>query len=160
MKLLSLIVLLFIHPYGKALEWSDFRGRPKAELVATGVTAALSTQWSMENSEQDRRVTFVVYFRILFDSSWTTTDNLNVLRHEQGHADISHMNYVRFLKSISKYQGCKESKKDYVISLFNKAWKESENLQKLYDKETKHGANKTTQRLWELNIDKEIKRLQ
>lgn len=155
MKLLSLIAILFIHSYGRVLSWNNYTGKPYGDENVLAVTA-----WSIhfETSYEGYNAKYSITPE--FDSirSFTRTSDPEVLQHERGHFKLVQI-YARLIENaIAPYQNKPESTKPEKIynSLCNKLRK----MQDLYDMESQHGANKTTQRLWELNIDKEIKRLQ
>lgn len=140
----------------KILTWEDFKGTVDISEQVNGYSARTTTEWTLTKSIGDAGVYFVVSCRFVPEESWTITTDKRALDHEQTHLYISELNCEKFSKLLFKYQGCSEKQSEKVSKLFNYWWKESENLQKLYDKETQHGLSKSMQKTWEEMIWKDL----
>jgi hypothetical protein len=156
MNLFPLIALLFIHPYEKQLEWSDFKGPINQMAVQKGMTAETTIEWVLQDSAIDGKVYFELKCNFIPEQSWTVTSSPKALIHENAHLSIALISSRLFTKQLLKYQGVSESKSQHVKKLFNSAWKQYLSLQRLFDMESQNGVNETTERIWESNIAKEI----
>lgn len=156
MKTLLLALILFNNPkeieYRK-LDWSDFKG-PVVNSSAAETTTQLQLDWV----ETDGKYTFKVTAWFLPYESFTTTDRPDVLRHEQGHVDLAQIKAIQCMKALVSYQGCNERRKSKVESIYAHYVKSLNELQVLYDKETKHSQNSVIQKRWESNIEQGLKR--
>lgn len=153
MKLTYILLIAII----KQLTFGDFTGMPDPVLVQQGITGQLCDQWTLNDSTNDGRVYFTLSWDIVHEKSWVTNHDPRLLDHEQCHQNISLLWYNKFEKILYQYQGCSERQKKKVVDLFNYYWKESRNLQKLFDKESKHGANQVIENIYEHRIERDLK---
>jgi len=151
MKYLLIAALFISHP-SPELTWNDYNKRPTSE---NGIVAYTVTEWKLNDSSVNGRIYFEVVCNFVPEGSWTATSSPEILRHEIAHVSLYKIYSRIFAKEIERYQGCTESKRVKVTALFNAAWKRSEAMQKLFDKESQHGMNPITENIWENNIKKE-----
>lgn len=135
----------------RALTWDDFKGKaPKnTEFIALTHSAI-----RMVYGGEGTTLSFVVETVFYPKSSWKkkgATDH--VLKHEQGHFDITEY-YSRLLrKDLAALIFKKEENigKD-VEKLFRKHHKGAEDMQDEYDKDTNHSIDVEAQTEWDVKI--------
>lgn len=158
MKLLLLTFILFNNPkeveYRK-LTWNDFKGP-----IVNSSTAETTTQLQLDWVVADGKYTFKVTAWFLPYESFTITDRLDVLRHEQGHMDLAQTKALQCMKALVPYKWCSESRKRKAEAIYAHYVKSLNELQALYDKETKHSQNVVIQKKWEANIKEGLRRLE
>lgn len=129
-----LYLLLFLSPpipY-RQLSWSDFKGKPEAGPTiarsCTGIVIEKDTAYAI--FEPDR--------------SWTRTNDVATLRHEQGHFAITKI----FASKIDQWKTYNPVDHSYSenIHYWLDRWDEMEIR---YDLETDHGRNEAEQKRWE-----------
>lgn len=125
----SFLLLLFI-PFANSpiryrqLTWADFKGKPTNDHLAStcsGIVIESDTAYAVFEP----------------DKSWTRTNDVATLRHEQLHFTITEL----IAQSISR----RTFDKVYVESMLE-YWNKVETR---YDFETKHGTNSAEQKKWE-----------
>tara|TARA_R100000935_G_scaffold23395_3_gene42763 strand:- start:5446 stop:6045 length:600 start_codon:yes stop_codon:yes gene_type:complete len=148
----------------RKLRWTDFKGKVdpnkfgsamtshKIEILPTNVL--VDENDNIQNYEQ-----MTVEAQFFTNKSWTTSNNNDILKHEQLHFDIAEL-YARKIRkrfeelksdgvaTFSKYQEC------YTIF-----WKECRKIQKQYDNETSHGQYKNVNQRWATNITNQLEEL-
>lgn len=132
----SLLLFLFIPftippiPY-RQLTWEDYKGKPEAgSTIArsyTGIVIEKDTAYAIFEPGM----------------SWTKTNSVVTLRHEQGHFAITKM-YAQFITEDM-------NKKDHhrLSEYLLENWGRTEDR---YDEETDHGNNLEKQKEWEERI--------
>lgn len=134
------------------LTWDDFQGRMKKSDPYDAVTlSAVSSGFSGDNTN----LTFEI--EALFfpkgSKKKAKRQNNKLLKHEQGHFDITEIFARKLRKSLQnkKYKNYKTIGKevDKVYNKNNTAWRKFQNL---YDKETNHSKNETKQTEWDIRI--------
>jgi hypothetical protein len=128
----SLLLILFI-PFSntpisyRQLTWYDFKGVPQpGSTIArsyTGIVIEKDTAYAIFES----------------DKSWTRTNDVATLRHEQVHFAITRL-YAEFISDELKGK-----KKPNIDDLLER-WGIAEDN---YDKDTDHGRNDAEQKKWE-----------
>ena len=136
------------------LAWSDFQGNPDRSARYLAIS---STGISYTYRYSDSGIIYTVSACFVRSRSWRNygTD-LHVLKHEQGHFDITEI-YARKLASQLKL--IKPDKKTFrktIETLGEKNISEKNNFQKKYDQETASGTKKRMQRKWEFIIRKQL----
>lgn len=153
MTKLSILLMLFI----KQLTWGDYTGKPSQEMIGQGVIARTSTFWAITDSTVDGRTWYNLDYQFDPENSWTITDSENTLRHEQTHYLISLLWFQKMQERIYQYQGRQEKYSKQVHKIYDYCWKECRGLQKLFDRDTRHGQNYTVEKIWEQAIRRDVK---
>lgn len=128
-----LYLLLFLSPpipY-RQLSWSDFKGKPTNDHIASSCTGIVI--------EKD-----TAYAIFEPDRSWTRTGDSATLRHEQGHFLITRI----FAEKINQWRPYNPVDFEYnkgIIYWLDK-W---DAMESRYDLETDHGRNEAEQKRWE-----------
>lgn len=134
------------------LAWSDFEGYPRGEELEIGAEAITASSISIKfNIVSD---TFCYNVRCLFlkNESWTITNSISALIHEQGHFDIAEVEARRvrcFLSSISYWH---PAINDSISQAIDSLDIEGGHLQNAYDDETEFGSNAEAQKKWNKKI--------
>lgn len=132
MKLLLLIFLLPFTstPIGyRQLQWSDFKGKPPANTEASACTCT--------NIAIGYDTAYAIFIP---ERSWTKTNDVGLLRHEQGHFAITKW----WANEVSwRIKFCQS------VDVMLNTWRKE---QARYDLETNHGQDTAAQRRWEEQI--------
>jgi hypothetical protein len=148
----------------RKLQWTDFKGHVDPNKFGSAMTSHKieikpTNVMVDENDNIQGYQKMTVEAQFFMNKSWTATSSQHILSHEQLHFDIAEL-YARKIRqrfeefktngiaSFSKYQEC-----------YNLFWKESRNVQKRYDEETKHGQNKLKNKNWAIKIARQLDEL-
>ena len=138
--------LIIYHPERK-LSFSDFKGNPPA--ITPGVAATYSGikmayAFTKEANKTTIDIELTCYFNPL--KSWMKKEGktTNVLAHEQGHFDLTYIQFSRLAQAISESTFSSNWKTE-LLNLRQKNIDELEQIQKHYDKTTHHGTIKEEQ---------------
>ncbi len=140
------------------LQLSDFKGKVPKETEWAGSTSyILYVEGSTGGTELPVYVIEARFNRYL---SWLKVNTAPVLIHEQLHFDIAEI-FAR--KMRMKYRELL-TKKERDIKKYNSSFvalnKECYQMQRDYDRETKHGVNVNVQKQWQVSIQNKLKALQ
>jgi hypothetical protein len=136
----------------RPLTVNDFLGKPDDMSRAAAATAgALSVKY-ISNIE-DGRITVQVIITPFFDKlkSWYLDkyrDNAKVLAHEQRHFDIAAIKACELADTIRLQKFTKSNFSEKLELMAGKKQLEMDELQALYDAETRHGINPIVQEKW------------
>jgi len=83
----------------------------------------------------------------------------NILKHEQGHFDITEIYARKIRRRLKKTIFTKNSFNNTVKSIWDKSLKELDAFQDLYDTQTEHSINKEKQAEWNKRIAQELAEL-
>lgn len=170
-KLLLTIFLIVINPglenqlvwdADYRLSWSDFRGEPLEKTDAVAITASgLSSSFSARTSSialVDYTASVVAHFYP--DKSWYKPEKVNeiVLAHEQLHFDITELNARKLRKNIADANFTVNIKSE-MNQLVDRANKELEIMQELYDSQSDFSMDLVSQKKWQLFVKEELGRL-
>jgi len=170
-KLLFTIFLLLISPTSEnqlvwdadyRLSWSDFKGEPQEVVDAVAITASgLSSSFSARTSSTalvDYTASVIAHFYP--DKSWYKPEKVNevVLAHEQLHFDITELNARKLRKNIIDSNFTKNIKSE-MNHLVDKANKDLEIMQELYDSQSNFSMDVESQKKWQLYVREELERL-
>lgn len=170
-KLLITIFLIVLIPRSEnqlvwnadyRLNWSDFRGEPQEEIDAVAITASgLSSSFSARTSSTalvDYTASVIAHFYP--DKSWYKPEKVNeiVLAHEQLHFDITELNARKLRKNIADSNFTLNIKSE-MNHLVDKANRDLEIMQELYDSESDFSMDVVSQKKWQLYVQEELKRL-
>ena len=138
----------------RKLTWDDF----KAEPIKMGNTAAMTTtKLGFSYNIANGKVTYNIDCRFDKNRSWGLVKNDWILKHEQGHFDISEIFARRLNKAVNEYQFSRTSFQKDLDNIYKSIVDEKEKFQQLYDNETDYSRNKDKQEEWFERIDAELK---
>jgi hypothetical protein len=136
------------------LTWNDFKGTPDRSarylaISATGITYTYKFS--------GKGLNFQVRAFFVRSKSWRNygTD-LKVLRHEQGHFDITEIYARKLASQLKQLKPSKTTFRQSIEALGEKIIKEKNDTQKQYDLETSSGTKRKLQRKWELSIKQQL----
>lgn len=142
------------------LTWDDFKGKidTNNKINAAITTSGISKLYKKKGDTVYLSIKTKFY---KYDSwiklKYKTTE---ILKHEQGHFDITEIFALRLRKLYLSYKFNKSNPKNEIDLLFNKNKEEESKYQDLYDKETNHHKTKMKQLEWGKKIAKELKELE
>lgn len=152
-KILDAQDIEYLNWKDRKLTWDDFQGNVPAETDFDALT----------HSEIDFRFEgegVILKFTIntLFDptQSWKKDGvTKEVLKHEQGHFDITeyHSRLLRKNLKTNRYKGFDTIEQE-IRDMFNEASTAANEMQLLYDKQTNHSINQKKQNKWNKKIRK------
>jgi len=150
------------YDFNRNLTWSDFKGTPNSNYYGGAVTAsgfAFNSQINFDG--KNIYLDIGVYTFFSKNDSWKKPQiNSNYhLLHEQHHFDITRLGSQKFIAEIEKAHFTKQNYSALLRSIFDKAYKENELMQKQYDRETNHSLNVDKQVDWNNKIAAEIQKL-
>ncbi len=136
-------------PWGtKALEWTDFKGKPELNSKYKANThSTLRTPISWDSDT----VSIEVIAEFVKSKSWVIDNNqsMELLKHEQIHFDITEYHARLFRQELLNYTFSSfETIGEEISTLFNLRFKKSNEMQILYDTETNHSRNNEEQTKW------------
>lgn len=151
------------YDFRKPLQWSDFQGTPDLNHFGGAVTAS-GFAFDSEMSSDGRTVNIdvAVYTYFSKKSSWKkpAINSPYHLLHEQHHFDITRLGAERLVDELSKANFTEANYKTLMASIFQKVYKENNELQIKYDSETAHSLDTAKQSEWNDRIALAIKKLQ
>lgn len=136
------------------ITWAEFKGAiPKA----TAYSAETAYDWDMDietGSDSTIAASVKCYFQPY--KSWTKVSDADVLRHENLHLQIASIYANQLNKAFKAVSGCKRCE-ETINAMYQSAWNKMNSEQDLYDSETSHSRNKSTQLAWEDKIKRLLK---
>jgi hypothetical protein len=133
----------------RKLTWADFVKTNKPGDVAAVTVSEISYELSSFKGKYEIGVICVFHKNLSYCNRSNNT--AYILNHEQRHFDISYIFAIYLKKRLA-------SEKNLTIQraneIYDKIISEWENFQELYDSETNHSINKTSQEKWDKHIDK------
>jgi hypothetical protein len=136
------------------LTWADFKGKPDSASRNLAISST-GISYSCRYSDTAFR-----YFAIAFldrNKSWKKhLAGISILKHEQGHFDITEIFARKLYSAIGDLQPSKKTIEKTVSRLAEKIIQQKNDFQKKYDTETNFGMNKEAQARWESMIEKEL----
>jgi len=145
------------------LSWSDFQGEPQDHIDAVAITASgLSSSFSARTSPTrlvGYKATITAHFYP--EKSWFKPGKVNeiVLAHEQLHFDITELHARKLRENIAQYTFTLDIKSEMNL-LVDKANKDLEIMQKLYDTESNFSMEVEPQKKWQVYIKNELQKLE
>lgn len=134
------------------LKWSDFKRNPDSNSTNAAMT---STTISYRIIKKDTILDVIV--TCAFNKPWSWNkykNNQDVLKHEQGHFDISELFARKFREAVRKK---KFKENSGIIVLYSEMMDEKKKYNNLYDNETSYDGKKQAQ--WNKKILAEINKL-
>lgn len=136
------------------LKWSDFKAKPRKE-------AGIASNFYIECKNVIKKKEYIVIVTAYMakDESYKFetlhSDSLYCLNHELTHFKISEV-CARYCRRDIKSIKSKRAKAIHkqILKIFSKYYDMQNNLQKLYDEETKHSINRAKQKEWNDLVNK------
>jgi hypothetical protein len=141
----------------RKLTWSDFKGQPDDADAATARTRSnFVREWLVRNN--------VLYTKMIcFFSpclSWSKSKQTNrLLRHEQGHFDITEVYRRLYYKRIANATYTPATLPELMKTIYQDITQECAEVQEAYDVETHHSLLAPQQAQWEQRIAAMLKSL-
>ena len=145
----------------KQITWLDFKGKPNYNS-----SWQAETYWNIsynykttEIQNNDKKVIVSVKGGCTFLSklSWVKIKSKELLNHEIGHYNIGLLCWRDFkyrINLISEFD--KNSYKTQIDNIFRNTLKIYLEIEKIYDENTQHMANKKNQEIWDYLIKKKL----
>lgn len=145
----------------RKLTWDDFKGIPdtigKSNLILTTV-AETSSGISLENSNTNNsKNQYKIESIFLKNKSWTITNSLQILAHEQLHFDLTELYARKIRKAFDSLKIRKNFIEENYIKIYNSNIKQLNDINDRYDNET-YG-NEMNQNKWIKKVDRELLKL-
>ena len=129
----------------RKLTWDDFKAAP----LKMGSTAAMTTtHLGFSYNVSNGKITFKIDCQFEKNKSWGLVKNDWILKHEQGHFDITEIFARKLHKELLDYKFSRRTFRQDVNDIYDRIVKEKENFQFAYDGLTDHSRNKTVQKEW------------
>ncbi|MDC8005660.1 DUF922 domain-containing protein [Aureisphaera galaxeae] len=145
----------------KKLMWTDFQGEvgkydfgrasTSYKIVIVPETVLVDEDDRIQGYE---KMTAKAHF--YKTTSWTATQNYQVLVHERLHFDIAELFARKVRKRFAELKAEKEARFSVYYKEYNAIWKECRSLQKQYDSETNHGRNLKENEEWATLVNEEL----
>lgn len=135
-----------------SLRWEDFKGKPVENtwfqaLTSTGITYTIHYNNNITG--------FNVRAYFVKSNSWRkAAADTSVLRHEQGHFNITEIYARQIRKAIQKIHPGNKPVKEAVETIADNFIREKNAMQQQYDYETNFGTNQQKQAEWDDKIAK------
>ena len=141
----------------KKLSWDDYLAKPSKNDDAAAIT---STALSFEYHVRNNNMTYKISCRFSKTKSWGRYQSDYILKHEQGHFDITEIFARKLLKAIKEYRFDPKTYQNDLSNIYNKIMDEKEEFQSRYDNETDFSRNKLRQAEWLEKINEELDKLE
>jgi hypothetical protein len=127
------------------LTWADFRAEPvkNSETVAMTNTS-LGVDFHLVNNKLD----YAIRCRFTRSKSWGYVKTDYVLRHEQGHFDITEVFARKLNKRLGEYVFDSRTFKTDLDKIYSDIVAEKTAMQEQYDRETDHSRIREKQEEW------------
>src|SRR6476659_8430547 len=123
----------------KRLTWDDYLAKPSSSTDAAAITStALGVEYHLKNNA----LTYTITCRFSKTNSWGRHKTDYILKHEQGHFDITELFARKLAKELREYKFNPHKYQDDVGKIYKKLMDEKEEYQNKYDKETDLSRNK------------------
>ena len=145
----------------KLLTWDDFKGKPvKGSPIAADTDSGFELRSSYNSNDHLLVIDLQTYF--IKNKSWYKPEKKSetLLKHEQGHFDISELFTRKLHENIIEEKINEKNISQRITQLNEKYTYELHKYQDLYDKETEHSINEKKQMEWNEKIAKELKELE
>ncbi|AYL94073.1 DUF922 domain-containing protein [Mucilaginibacter celer] len=145
----------------RPLTWDDFKDKPYGNKYVAEVLPGFGYT---EQAEVQKGVVLIrISMRVFLPKSaaWVRSEGRNstALNHEQRHFDIAKIAARHFQQALLSMKIPADNYDGYINVQYLDSYREMNQLQDNYDKETNHGVNGAAQQRWDARIDKELKEL-
>ncbi|WP_264524259.1 hypothetical protein [Flavobacterium sp. N502536] len=140
----------------RKLTWEDFKGIPDRtdSLTVAGTTSTIKFEYS---TTKNMITNYKLQSIFIKSKSWTITNSIQLLAHEQLHFDITELYARKIRKSFDSLRMRKNYNEENYTSIYNSNIVKSHDLNKLYDNEV--FGNNINQNQWIKKISNEILKL-
>jgi hypothetical protein len=137
------------------LKWSDFKGIPDKNSSYNAVTSSRLQVKDIQYSNEIVEYELMAVFQK--NKSWTKSDGIDLLAHEQLHFDIAELVMRKARKKFleHKFENL-EGVNNMINLIIKQAGQEGFELGEQYDNETEHGIHKENQKKWQKKIENEL----
>lgn len=135
----------------RRLAWNDFEAPVNKNSDAAANT---STYLGLEYNVRNNVFNYKVACRFSKNKSWGLVKNEWILRHEQGHFDITEIFARTLHKAVGEYKFNKDNYRADLDKIYKEVLTQKEQLQSLYDRESDYSRNKEKQEEWLRKIGK------
>lgn len=140
----------------RPLIYEDFRARARpGGRFAASIFSSFSFDVESEIVRGILEVKIISKVFMLKDQSWVRGESKNeyTLNHEQRHFDITQIVTERLKKKIQSLEIYPDEYDSVINYYYLEAFREMNQLQDLYDKETRHGIDRAAQERWNRKLD-------
>jgi len=142
--------------HNSLLSWSDFQGKPEEGSDFSSITDwGISFQYTIIENEFNADVK--CYFNK--NGSWTKTNSLYVLRHEQCHFDLAEVYARKLRQELEGYSFRHNASEQELDAIYKRVAGECTAEENRYDAETKHSLDTQKQKEWEASVSAQLKSL-
>ncbi|TPG38197.1 DUF922 domain-containing protein [Flavobacterium pectinovorum] len=140
----------------RKLTWEDFKGMPDGSdsLIVAGTTSTIKFEYSTTKNMITNYKLVSIFIK---SKSWSITNSIQLLAHEQLHFDITELYARKIRKSFDSLRIKKNYDKENYTLIYNSNILKSQDLNKLYDSEV--FGNNINQNKWIKKISNEILKL-
>ncbi|WP_010520716.1 DUF922 domain-containing protein [Aquimarina agarivorans] len=141
------------------LTWESFKGfMPSNTDFAASVNTGIGFKWSYSTNQNKIDLQYEVESYVQPYFSWVDENEKDVelLKHEQLHFDITELFARKFRKRLDEYEFGRNIRKA-MQKIHGDIEFERIQMQEAYDSETAHSKNEEQQLIWELKIAKLLK---
>lgn len=136
------------------MKWTDFHGKaPPTQKHAAMTYSGIDYHASLRGKKFTYKA--VAFFSRI--DSWVRTPTKKVLRHEQGHFNLTEIYTRKFRKAVDEYIAKGEIRQEDLHTLYFRNKKELREAQALYDKETDFSRNAVKQDYWSRKILEQLR---
>jgi hypothetical protein len=144
----------------RPLVWADFQDKPRAGDYEAEVFCGIGYDEHTSVEKGIINLTVEVKVYIPKSASWAKGQrDEHALNHEQRHFDIAKIVAEHFKQKIAAMNLPVSAYEGYINEQYLETLREQNQMQKQYDKETRHGADHAAQEAWNEKIDKELRSL-
>jgi hypothetical protein len=166
---LTLLILLIIAPFfvfsqeRPVLDWAFFKNDrpPNAEHQAYTWSNLMYSYRPTKMEGEKIEFQFDVSLKMdtaksYFDINRRMMRDTKLLKHEQGHADIAFIYYIKLKQAFAKSTYSKTNYKAEIRSIFDNIFAQMRAEQTKYDDETNHSKEAEAQRKWDLYLENAV----
>lgn len=140
------------------LTWEDFRGKPiKSASFVASTNSGVSFQYSYSIKNSEVTVDYSVVSFVDPNGSWFMPDKVNdhILKHEQGHFDISELHARMLRKNLDEKQFSKGVKPE-IERIYQQVEQKRRAMQTKFDAESDHSRNIKKEAYWQQFIAQQL----
>ncbi len=168
---IPLLLMLFsaaarAQPY-KRLTVDDFRGipGPANSAVVAKTNCTIEYRYSARPENDYYILSFTITLTMNRDKSWMDLRRLpnaaavaGILKHEQGHYDISYMEQQELLRTVS-HTVFRDNYNQVAIAIFDRIDAKYKQLNQDYDDDTQNSVNRVQQHSWDVYFARTLQSL-
>ena len=135
------------------LNWDDYLAEPPPKSDAAAIT---NTAIGMEYHIRNNALSFTITCRFSKTKSWGRQKTAYILRHEQGHFDITEIFARKLAKELQEYKFNPHNYEKELNKIYRTVMDEEEEYQNKYDQETDFSRNQEKQQEWFDKIKRDL----